>query len=237
MDMASSDRRFMVDEEVLDEVVGYASLVSGDSVLEVGGGTGNLTERISKKAGVTVIESDRRLAESLARRFKDAGNVRTVHADAVKAPYPPYNKIVSNIPYSVSRSLLERFVAEGFDVAVLVVQKEFADKLEAKPMSNNYRMISALVQGSCELERLRDIPPEAFSPRPTVMSSCVRLRQSWKPPKEYAVFLKTLFSLKNKKIRNIMAVSDRYSQLRPVEMTPQELRAFYLDTHETLLSE
>jgi 16S rRNA (adenine1518-N6/adenine1519-N6)-dimethyltransferase len=225
--MSESDRRFMVDEDVLEDLVCFAELGGADSVLEVGAGTGNLTEKIAQHSKVTAIEKDASLWPALRRRFEGNERVQLIRGDALKVEYPGHNKIVSNIPYSISRQLMERFIVEGFDMAVLVVQKEFAQKLFARPTSDNYRMLSVLTQTTCELKHQLDIPPSAFEPRPKVSSSAIVLKQTWKPTKEYITFLNTLFSRKNKKIRNIIETPEKYQQMRPVEMKPKEIKDFY----------
>jgi 16S rRNA (adenine1518-N6/adenine1519-N6)-dimethyltransferase len=225
--MAESDRRFMVDEDVLEDIVCFAELKAGDSVLEVGAGSGNLTEKIAQHAKVAAIEKDALLWPALRKRFQGNEKVQLIRGDALKVEYPSYNKIVSNIPYSISRQLMERFIVEGFDLAVLVVQKEFAEKLFARPMHDNYRMLSVLTQSTCELKHQLDIPASAFKPQPRVSSCAVTLEQTWKPTKEYITFLNSLFSRKNKKIRNIIEAPEKYAQMRPVEMRPNEILSLY----------
>ena len=200
----------------------------GNSVLEVGAGSGNLTEKLARKVRVAAIEKDRDLYETLKRRIPPSGKVTLIQGDALRVDYPPYNKIVSNIPYSISRELLQRFIVEGFELAVLVVQKEFAHKLIAKPGQDQYRMLSVLAQSTCDIEYLRDIPPQSFNPKPTVSSAAIRLKQTWKPPKEYITFLNRLFSRKNKKIRNILEdFPKEYTDLIPCDMNPTEFRNLY----------
>jgi 16S rRNA (adenine1518-N6/adenine1519-N6)-dimethyltransferase len=217
----------MVDDSLLDEIVGYAELRPGDVVLEVGAGTGRLTERIAERVKLSAIEKDSDLFKLLRKKFAGDGWVELIHGDALKVEFPLYNKIISNIPYSVSRKLTERFILEGFDLAVLVVQSEFAEKLNAQHRSENYRMISVLAQSTCGVEVLREVPPQAFKPQPKVSSVVVKLKQNWRPPKEYITFLNRLFSLKNKKIKNIIDAPAEYREKRPVEMTPQEIRELY----------
>jgi len=217
----------MVDEKLLDWLVGKAELKAEDRVLEVGAGTGNLTEEIAKKARVWAVEKDRDLCARLRRRFKGNPNVTVVEADALRVELPGRDKVVSNIPYSISRELTERLILGGLGVAVLVTQREFAEKLLGKPGGDNYRMLSVLAQTTCDIEPLGRIPGEAFDPKPKVESAAVKLVQKWVPPKEYIPFLNRLFSGKNKKIRNIMDVPEGYRQMRPGEMTPQELRELF----------
>ncbi len=225
--MAASDRYFMVDERLLGEIVGFAGLCPQDVVLEVGAGSGNLTEYIAEKCKVIALEKEHDLVGRLRKRFDSNTNVDVIECDALKYVFPPHNKIVSNIPYSISRKLVERFITGGFELAVLVVQREFAEKLCANPGHPNYRMLSALTQSTCSAEILCDIPPEAFEPRPDVTSSVIRLRQSWRPPSAYIPFLNSLFSQKNKKIRNILKDPGQFSQLKPLDLPPEGFKSLF----------
>lgn len=226
--MGGKDRHFMVDDDILEEIVDYAQLTEGDSVLEVGAGSGNLTEKIAQQASVTAIEKDHELYPALKKRFAGTDRVEAVLGDALKVEYPLYNKIVSNLPYSISRKITERFIIEGFELAVLVVQAEFAQKLTAEPGREDYRMISVLVQSTCELEAVGEIAPQAFRPQPKVESAIIRLRQHFKPPKDYLSFLNRLFSRKNKKLRNIFEEPPEGTHhLRPGEMSPSQIRDLY----------
>lgn len=225
--MAYSDRCFMIDVSTLEDVVGQSQLLGSDLVLEVGAGNGNLTEVIAKTSRVSAIEKEDDLFAVLKRKFSENDYVDLIHADALKVEYPMFNKIVSNIPYSISRQLMQRFILEGFERATLVVQEEFAQKLGADPAQDNYRMVSALVQSTCEMELLDEISPRAFRPSPQVDSRLIRLSQKLRPDKGYIVFLNALFSQKNKKVRNILASPEKYHELRPAEMTSQEFLDLY----------
>jgi len=217
----------MVDWEALGKVVEAASFKPQDVVLEVGAGSGNLTELLAEKSKVTALEKEADLVAVLRKKFKDHPKVDVLRGDALKIEYPMYNKIVSNIPYSVSRKLLERFIVEGFEEAVLVVQKEFAEKLIAQPGHDNYRMVSVLAQSTCEVEYVDSIAPQAFRPQPEVESALVVLRQFFRPLRDYIGFLNTLFSGKNRKLRNILDVGLEYAELVPRDMPPPVFRQVY----------
>ncbi|MFH1403999.1 MAG: 16S rRNA (adenine(1518)-N(6)/adenine(1519)-N(6))-dimethyltransferase RsmA [Candidatus Altiarchaeota archaeon] len=223
--MAKTDEHFMVDEELLERICGYATLTEDDVVLEVGAGTGNLTEHLSRLAGtVFAVEKNTEFYGTLEERFTDSPNVHAIHGDALKTDFPAFNKMVSNIPYSISRRLVKKLILHGFESAVLVVQKEFAEKLAAGAGDGNYRMISALTQSTGEIELLEKIPPESFEPPPKVWSTAVRLLQQHKPTAEYAEFLNNLFNHRNKTIRNIITgYAGRHSDKRPYELSPTEL--------------
>ena len=225
------DEHLMVDEAMLEKICGYANLSRKDFVLEVGAGTGNLTKFLAERAScVHAIEKNRGLFEKLEKEMAGYGNVELVHADATKIKFPDCNKIVSNLPYSISRRITKKFILHGFDVAVLVYQKEFAEKLVAGVGDDHYRMITALVRSTCEIELLDSISPEAFQPQPNVWSKIIRLKMKWNPPEEYAQFIQELFNHKNKHIRNILKDAPKeYQQKKPAEMTPEELKDFYLE--------
>jgi len=226
--MAYSDMCFMDDDALLAEIVSYARLKPTDVVLEVGAGAGNLTAHIAANARVVALEKDALLFSRLKQRFGCDDRVEPVQADFLKAILPSFNKVVSNIPYSISRDLIENIIIAGFEVAVLVVQKEFAYKLAASPGFENYRMLSVLAQSSCDVEVLKEIPASAFRPKPRVSSAVVRLTMKRKFGKEYIVFLNRLFSQKNKKVRNIFnGVPEEYADLKPKEMgVPQFINLY-----------
>lgn len=226
--MPERDRRFMVDEQTLKKVVEAANLMDGDVVLEIGAGTGNLTREISKHAKVNAVEKDVRLYETLKKQLVQNPNVNLILGDALKIEYPIYNKVVSNIPYSISRKLLERLIVEGFGKAVLIVQEEFAQKLCTPPGSEDYTMVSALTQSTCECEICAIIPAKAFRPQPRVDSAILKLTQYWKPPRDYVPFMKKIFSLKNKKLRNVLEnPPNGFEHARAVDLGSGELRDLY----------
>jgi 16S rRNA (adenine1518-N6/adenine1519-N6)-dimethyltransferase len=227
--MASSDERFMVDSGLLHRICGYADLCEHDVVLEVGAGTGNLTEVIAGYAcRLIALEKKDDLFVELEKRLKDRGNVSLIHGDVLKVTLPEFNKVVSNIPYSISRRLLKRLLLHGFDTAVLVVQSEFAGKLNAPAGNRKYRMISALTQSSCSIEELEDVPPSAFKPPPNVHSTVVRLKQHSKPTPEYAEFLNNLFNHRNKKLSNIIpGYRGKCADSRPSELKPEEFLTLF----------
>jgi len=218
----------MVDESILDEMVEHAIIFPGDVVLEIGAGYGNLTEKIAEKGKLSAIEKEPDLVSVLRRKFANDGGVDIISGDALIVEYPIYNKVISNMPYSISRKLTERIITEGFVLAVLVVQDEFAKKLDATPGAMDYRMISVLVQSTCDIELLRNIPPQAFRPQPRVESHMIRLRQTWKPGRDYIEFLNRLFSQKNKKLSNIIEVDDDMADERPGSMPAEAFRSLYL---------
>jgi len=212
------NKNFMVDKRTIKKICDYAELKKNDVVLEVGAGTGNLTEEILKKCSVIAVERDRNFAEILRNKFASE-NLTVLEGDALKVNFPVFNKVVSNLPYSISRKITEKILEHGFDLGVLIYQKEYAEKLIAKPCQKNYRSISVIVQSCSEIEILGFLSPEVFMPKPEVTSAIVRIRPKFKINKEYINFVKHLFSSRNKIIKDV--------RRRVFELEPREILELY----------
>jgi 16S rRNA (adenine1518-N6/adenine1519-N6)-dimethyltransferase len=177
-------QNFLADPNLLDVIVREAELAPSDVVLEVGGGGGALTERLAPQvAHVHVIEIDERLEDQLRPLAQGAGNISIAWGDAMKVVLrdlrPKPTKLVANLPYSIATPLLLRTIAElsSIELWVVMVQREIADRLTAKPGTKEYASPSVLVQLSCEVTMLRRVDPAVFVPRPRVGSALVRLRR------------------------------------------------------------
>jgi 16S rRNA (adenine1518-N6/adenine1519-N6)-dimethyltransferase len=199
-------QNFLLDDSVVKRQVGFADLSSKDTVLEIGPGLGNLTEVLLKTgAKVVAVEQDAEFCRFLTRRFGD--RLQLVQADAVKAFLPEFNKVVSNLPYQISSPITFKLLDIGFDVAVLMLQREFAERMVAKPRSEDYGRLSVGVYYRAECEILMSVHPHAFWPQPKVESCVVRLVPK-KPPfavKDKDAFFrvtKAIFSHRRKKIMN-----------------------------------
>ncbi len=229
--MKKLGQHFLVDRRVLARIGDYASLDEEDRVLEIGPGTGNLTEVLSARAGtIFAIEVDPALASSLEGRFP---NVVVIRGDALKVPHPDYNKIVSNLPYQISSKITFRLLERPFDLAVLMYQKEFAERMVASLGTKDYGRLTLNVSLRAEVEILERVPRGAFRPMPQVESAIVRLRPREKRiPVEEKVFddlTRGLFSMRRKKVKRSLAAmkvpSDVLSRIDPdlLERRPQEL--------------
>ncbi|MFC2163104.1 16S rRNA (adenine(1518)-N(6)/adenine(1519)-N(6))-dimethyltransferase RsmA [Candidatus Altiarchaeota archaeon] len=227
--MTASDEHFMVDEGLLARITGYARLSPTDIVLEAGAGTGNLTRHLAL-SGCRVIacEFNKRYYAKLHELGREFPNIKPVQGNVLKAQISGYDKVVSNLPYSISRQFLKMMILSGFELAVLVVQKEFAEKLVARPGSGNYRMVSALAQSAAKLEILEDVAPAAFEPQPNVMSAVVRMERARDCSRRYLDFLNTLFNQRNKKLRNILDnVPKGCHDMRPRDMGPNDFLSLF----------
>ncbi len=229
--MKKLGQHFLVDRRVLSRIGDYASLDLGDRVLEIGPGTGNLTEVLSARAGtVFAIEVDPSLAASLEGRFD---NVVVLRGDALRVSLPGYNKIVSNLPYQISSKITFRLLERPFDLAVLMYQREFAERMVAKPGTKEYGRLTLNVSLRAEAEILERVARGAFRPMPQVESAIVRLR-----PREERIAVderifddltRTIFSMRRKKVKRSLAAmkvsSEALSRIDPdlLEKRPQEL--------------
>lgn len=177
-------QNFLVDPNLLDAMLADSAPQADECILEVGPGTGVLTERLLEHGcRVTAVEIDHRLAAHLQTRFADSANLRLLRADACGVDYDavmgsgPY-RCLANLPYACSSVLLARFLAADNPPRELYVllQREMAQRLAAAPGTKSYGALSVRVQLAYEVCLLRRVPREVFFPPPEVGSSYVRLR-------------------------------------------------------------
>src|SRR3990172_11759599 len=159
MKLYKKDQHFLIDEKVLGRIIEYGQLNSSDTVLEIGAGYGNLTEKLARKAGkVIAIEADAELASSL-NRFN---NVEVFIGDALKLDFPYFNKVVSNLPYSISSPVTFKLLEYEFDMGILMYQYEFAKRMVAAPGSKDYGRLSIAVQYRANVQIMEVVPRLAF---------------------------------------------------------------------------
>ena len=203
----------VIDPTVLEQMVDYAELSRDDLVLEVGAGIGNLTLLLAARGGrVIAVERDRRLIKVLGERSRGYSNVELLCGDALQIELPKFNKVVANLPYGISSDITFRLLERKFELAVLMYQREFAERLVARPGSDDYGrlMVNAYYRASVEL--LGEVPPEAFFPQPKVTSAIVRLRPR-EPPFDVAdenMFfnvVRALFQHRRQRVRNALCHS------------------------------
>ena len=205
-------QNYLIDKNKRDQIVNFGNIDKNDVILEIGTGIGTLTIELAKKAKkVIAIEQDENICRILARRLKDEkiDNVELINDDALKVDFPKFNKIISNLPYQISSPITFKFLNYDFDLAVLMYQKEFADRMNGEVGSKNYSRLSAMLYFRCNVETLTDVSAESFIPKPKIDSTVVKLT-----PKEnqideidfktYSNFTKALFQHRNKKIRNAL---------------------------------
>jgi 16S rRNA (adenine1518-N6/adenine1519-N6)-dimethyltransferase len=175
-------QNFLADPNLLDAIVRESGAGADDVVLEIGGGEGALSERLAPRvAHLHVVELDQRLREPLAELEAGHGNVSVTWGDVLRVELgridPQPTMVVSNLPYSVATPALIRTIADlpGVGSWTVMVQREIADRLRAKPGSRLYGSPSVIVGLACEVELLRTVDRAVFVPRPRVDSALLRL--------------------------------------------------------------
>jgi 16S rRNA (adenine1518-N6/adenine1519-N6)-dimethyltransferase len=204
---------FLKNQSLARNIVSAAGISKDDTVLEIGGGLGILTKQLVQEAKyVHVVEIDPRLVKFLHHEFIDCDNVSIIEGDALKISLPSVTKIVSNLPYSISSEITFRILREiEFEQAVLMYQKEFAQRLHAIPGTSEYSRLSVNIGYQAEVEHLLDVPANMFYPVPAVDSVVVRLKHNIQGPRAKSddVFfwmINGIFSYPNKHLRKALKI-------------------------------
>jgi 16S rRNA (adenine1518-N6/adenine1519-N6)-dimethyltransferase len=170
---------FLTHEPTADAIVEALECGPGDTVLEIGPGKGVLTRRLLQRCGrVIAVELDPRLAAGLQLEL-GSERLTVVQADFLKFDLAPYRdvKVIGNLPYNVSSQMVLKLLDEraSWKSGVFTTQREFALRVLAEPGSRDYGALSVYFARACGRERLFNIEPAAFKPRPDVVSTVFRL--------------------------------------------------------------
>jgi 16S rRNA (adenine1518-N6/adenine1519-N6)-dimethyltransferase len=198
-------QNFMIDQNLVRLVADAGEIGPTDLVIEVGPGTGTLTEELLSRGGeVVAVEIDRDLAGLLRERFAPNPKFRLIEGDALagkhaineellraiegarREPSPQPSpgvpgegvrgvKLVANLPYNIASPLVIELLMAGVEVLAFVVQKEVGDRLKAKEGSDDYGPLSVMAQMLSRVEVLRKLPPGVFWPPPKIDSALVRM--------------------------------------------------------------
>ncbi|CAL8102826.1 unnamed protein product [Calicophoron daubneyi] len=196
---------------IVNTMIEKAGVKNTDAVLEIGAGTGNLTIKLLEKARkVFAFEIDPRMVSELQKRVQNTphrSKLEILVGDAVKSSnWPKFELCVANLPYQISSPFVQRLIqaGRGYRAAVVMVQKEFADRLVAQPGDKLYCRLSAAVQFHCKVALLMKISRNSFRPPPRVDSAVVRIEPRHPlPPVTYSEWdglLRLVFSRKNKTV-------------------------------------
>ena len=169
-------QNFLSDKRVAARVVSNAEPTANDTVLEPGPGYGTLTRLLEMQTGrVIAVEKDRRLAAHLRSEFANSPKVQVIEGDVLKIPLPPFNKVVGTPPYALSSRLILFLTRKKFEIASLVFQKEFGERLLAEAGTSDYGRLSIAAQRSLAIRPIMNISAAAFRPRPKVDSILLRI--------------------------------------------------------------
>ena len=172
------DQYFLTDDRILDRLQEYALNFNCQKVLEVGAGIGNLTDKLVQiSEEVIAVEIDSRLVGFLKSEFKEEicqNNLHLIHGDILSIDLPSYTLSVSNLPYELSSKILFKLLPNKVPM-ILMVQKEFANRLCAKSNTPEYGRITITTGHYADVEILEIVPPSAFNVKPAVESAIVKL--------------------------------------------------------------
>jgi len=193
----SLGQNFLIDGNILSRIVGAAGLTKEKGALEIGPGIGALTQRLAEEAGkVTAVEIDQRLIPILTEILEDQSHVNVIHGDILNVnlrelfeeQFSGVSKVsvVANLPYYVTTPILMKLLEEKLPLEhiVVMIQKEVAQRMAAKPGGKEYGSLSVAVQYYCTTEIVCIVPHTVFIPQPNVDSAVIKLTLRERPAVE-----------------------------------------------------
>lgn len=184
----SLGQNFLINDNIIEDIVDGANAGPNDKIIEVGPGIGTLTRELASRAEkVMVVEIDKALIPILGETLADFDNISIVNQDIMKADIKSLIdenldggpvKLVANLPYYITTPIIMRFLEEEINVSdiVIMVQKEVAERMNAKPGKKDYGALSVAVQYYCDTEIIAKVPRHLFVPQPNVDSIVIALR-------------------------------------------------------------
>ena len=196
-------QHFLVSEAIAKSIVNYANITKKDTVLEIGTGRGILLPFLCQAAKKVIsVETDKELYLSALEKFENFSNLSLKHENGFKLDLD-FTVFVSNLPYSKNRKAIEWLAQKKFSHAIIMVQKEFAEKLLSKPGNKNHRAVTVLANCCAQIERVMYVKKSNFSPPPKVDSVVLRLTKTQQISKNIINTVNKLFSYRKKTIRNV----------------------------------
>ena len=238
---AKLGQNFLADRKAAEKIVDALGDVSQSLVVEVGPGRGALTDTLVQRAGrVIAIEFDRMLATELRVKYSREPKMEVLEADVLAIDFrtvlnrtigplndlrplkPERARLLGNLPYYITSDILLHIFKfyEQFDLIVIMVQREVADRIAAKPGTRDYGLLSATAQLYTQVEKLFTLPPGAFAPPPKVHSSVLRMKVAPRfddlgvVADEFIEFLKLAFAMKRKTLMNNLKKEYSEDQIR-----------------------
>ena len=241
----SLGQNYLIDQNILRLIANSTKIKKNNEIIEIGPGTGNLTEFLLKKnpKKFYIIEKDEELVNLLKNKFSEKLDI--INEDILKFSNKNLlNKesiIFGNLPYNISSQILVKFVINKnkfkFNKLIFMFQKELADRILAKVNSSNYGRLSILANWKFNIKKIIDIKPNSFFPRPKVLSSLLIFNPkipliNFKNPENLEYITKVFFNQRRKKIKkpinilfkNSLNIVEKFKlnlDLRPQNISPE----------------
>ena len=195
-------QHFLTSNAIAKSIVLEANISKNDVIFEIGTGLGILTPLLCENAKKVIsIDTDRELYEKAKSRFSSISNLSIEFGDGFKQNYI-FSVFVSNLPYSKSKDAIEWLAITPFSHGVIMVQKEFAEKLLTKSPKNR-RSISIIANSAFEIEKILDVGKQNFSPPPKIDSVVLKIIKKKSLEKDLIHVINKMFSYRRKTIQNI----------------------------------
>ena len=211
----SLGQNFLIDKNIIEKIINVGNILSNSSVLEIGAGTGNLTEYILKKKPkkIFVIEKDENLVIKIKQRFKEKINI--INKDVLKVEENTIcsDKLIvfGNLPYNISTQILSKWIVNDcqniwYEKYIFMFQKEVADRILAKKDTKNYGRLSILTNWKLDVKKMFNINSSCFLPKPNIQSTLLMFtpKKSFlklKNSKNLEIITRTFFNQRRKKIK------------------------------------
>ncbi|MCX7904114.1 MAG: 16S rRNA (adenine(1518)-N(6)/adenine(1519)-N(6))-dimethyltransferase RsmA [Caloramator sp.] len=229
-------QNFLIDENILKKIIDAAELDENSTVIEIGPGIGTLTQEMAKRCKkVVAVEIDKNLIPILEETLGNFKNIKIIHADALKVDFNKIIeeenlenvKVVANLPYYVTTPIIAKLLNEKVKISsmIIMIQKEVADRILAKPNTDEYGTLSLLCQYHCDIKKICKVSPNCFVPPPRVESMVIRLNIRDKKRVDVldeALFfniIKSAFNMRRKTLSNSLKsiVKDENALLKALE--------------------
>lgn len=237
-------QNFLIDNKICKEIVSLLDIKDDDVVLEIGPGAGSLSFYLSEfKAPCDLIDIDQGLIAKLQNDFSEKENIHPIVANALKADFSKYTKIISNLPYYITTSLIEKALLEATEAkkCVFMVQKEVIERLSASLGEEAWGPLALLVQSFGVFKKEFLVPRTAFVPAPHIDSCVFSITANGKrPSKDWYAFVSKMFMHRRKttlnnlskligseKARLVLEKSNIQSNKRPEELSLGEWNRLY----------
>jgi len=205
-------QHFLNSNSIAKSIVSEAKITKNDVVFELGTGLGVLTPLLCENASKVIsVDADEKLTKNAKSKFSEINNLVIKSGDGFKKK-DSFSIFVSNLPYSRSKDAIEWLAQSSFSHGVIMVQKEFAEKLLAKS-SKNRRAISIIANYAFEIENILKVGKNNFSPPPKIDSVILKITKKNDMKKEQIQTINKIFSYRRKTVKNILKQFNKESQI------------------------